>query len=219
MSGLGRKNDRVAGHQGGDQFLKTHQQRSVVWRDGRDHADRLVSANAQGNPPAHQFVDRYRAGFLVVHRQVEVDGVARQRQSTADLCPRRRTPSAVRPRPPAWEPGCRGWLRCSRRTHATSWRGPRRAASAHTPSSKLRRASAIARSTSARGVAVTSPTCVSSAGFSTRTTSSPVTHWPATYVRCSERIVTSTPHLTVRWTSTPPVDSSRPGPGYADQST
>ena len=39
--------------------------------------------------------------------------------------------------------------------------------SAQTPSSKLRRASAIARFTSVRGVAETSVTMVSSAGFST----------------------------------------------------
>ena len=98
------QDDRVAGHQGGNELLKTHQQCGVVGRDGRHHADRLVPAHAEGDAPTHELVDRHGAGLFVRHRQVQVDGVASQRQPAADLCHARRTPSAVRPRPPGWGP-------------------------------------------------------------------------------------------------------------------
>ena len=51
---------------------------------------------------------------------------------------------------------------------------------AHTPSSKVRRASTIARCTSLRGVETISATRDSSAGFSTGNRSGPSTHVPAT---------------------------------------
>jgi len=53
------------------------------------------------------------------------------------------------------------------------------------PSSKARRASVIARSNSGSGVAASSATCDSSAGFSTPIASSPSTQRPATYERRS----------------------------------
>ena len=88
------------------------------------------------------------------------------------------------------QPSMKSTNSCSTRARSAA------ASSAHVPWSKLRRASAMARSTSACGVTVTSWTWVSSAGFSTATTSSPVTHVPPTNVRRSARIVTHS-HLSV----------------------
>ena len=144
--------------------------------------------------PRDELVDRHRVEVLVRHRQVEVDGVAGERDAAAQLHAlgeHRRLAGLGdhrRDERRRHSPRCG---RCSACTHS----GPLGAATstATGPRRTRRRASAIARRNSASGVTDSSATWVSSAGFSTASASSPSTHRPATYDRRSVITLTCTP--------------------------
>ena len=76
---------RVPRHQRRDQLLEGHDDRPVVRGDGRDHADRFVTADAQRHPPPDELVDRDGIRLLLGQGQVELDGVAGERHAGGEL--------------------------------------------------------------------------------------------------------------------------------------